>query len=282
MAMLNTLKKALPQSGNSQADMLFEIPEEGGITRVMAVYQDITGVGNLGTIRSTRDYYVQLAMGMDGILVHAGCSNIATAMLKDQGYATLDYMSHGDLYWRDSYRKANVGMEHSLYTSSENIQNYLATTTSIRTEHEEGFETPYTFAEDGTPENGESATDIHVSFSSYKDTDFHYDEASGTYLVDAFGEAYMDEVADAQVAVTNVIVIKTSQTTVDDAGHQAFDLSSGDGYFACGGEYIPIHWEKGGYYDCLTFTKEDGSQLDLGVGKSYICICDLSRTVTFQ
>jgi hypothetical protein len=280
--MLNTLKKSLPQSGNSQADMLIEIPEEGGITRVMAVYQDITGVGNLGTIRSTRDYFVQLAMGLDGILVHAGGSYIALEMLDNEGYATLNFMTHGSLYWRDSYRKANVGTEHSLYTSSDNIQNYLETTTTIRTQHEEGFEQPYTFVEDGTPEGGESAAEIHVSFSGYKDTDFHYDETAGTYLVDAFGEPYVDEVADAQVEVTNVIVLKTTQTSVGDTILQAFDLSSGDGYFACGGAYIPIHWEKGGYYDALTFTKEDGSQLDLGVGKTYICICDLSRTVTFQ
>ncbi len=46
--MLNTLKKAMPQSGCGSADMLIEIPEEGGITRVMAVFQDPTGVGNLG------------------------------------------------------------------------------------------------------------------------------------------------------------------------------------------------------------------------------------------
>ena len=39
--MLNTIKQALPQSGNSKADILIEMAEEGGITRVMGIYQDI-------------------------------------------------------------------------------------------------------------------------------------------------------------------------------------------------------------------------------------------------
>jgi hypothetical protein len=282
VAMLNTIKQALPQSGNSKADLLIEVPEEGGITRVMGVYQDLTDVGTLGTIRSTRDYFVQLTMGLDGLLVHAGGSASATEYLKSEGYSTLDFMSHGSLYWRDSYRKANVGTEHSLYTSSENLLNYLAGGT-LRTQHEEGFVSPYVFTQDGTPEGGSSATTINVSFSSYKQTKFVYDASTKTYQVYAYGEPYVDEAADgAQVAVTNVIVIPTTQTTVDSEGHQDFDLSSGTGYYACGGAYIPIQWSKGGSYDPLVFTNVDGTPLELGVGKSYICICGTDRTVTFE
>ena len=35
--MLNNLKKALPQLGVAQADLIYEMPAEGGITRMMAV-----------------------------------------------------------------------------------------------------------------------------------------------------------------------------------------------------------------------------------------------------
>ena len=75
--MLNNIKQALPQSGNSKADFFFEIPEEGGITRIMALYQDITDVGTIGTVRSTRPYYVRLAVGHDAILTHCGGRNTA-------------------------------------------------------------------------------------------------------------------------------------------------------------------------------------------------------------
>ena len=59
--MLNDLKAAQPQLGVSQADLIYEVPAEGGITRMVAVFQSLDGVGNLGSIRSTRAYYLELA-----------------------------------------------------------------------------------------------------------------------------------------------------------------------------------------------------------------------------
>lgn len=280
--MLNTLKKALPQSGCGSADMLIEIPEEGGITRIMGVFQDPTGVGDLGTIRSTREYFVFMAMGLDAMLAHCGASTTANDILSSTGYTTLDAMSHGDLYWRDPDRKASLGLEHSMYTSSDNIQEYLAGTDSIRTTHEDGFVSPYTFAEDGTPAGGASAQQVDVSFSSYKDTSFVYDPATKTYSVFAFDEPYMDANTDTQVAVTNVIVIPTDQSTKEDGVLQEFDLTGGTGYFACGGQYVEINWEKGDMYDPMTFTNTDGTPLNLGVGKTYICICGTDRPIEFQ
>ena len=46
--MLNNLKKAQPQLGNAQADIIYEVPAEGGITRMLAVYQTLDGIGTLG------------------------------------------------------------------------------------------------------------------------------------------------------------------------------------------------------------------------------------------
>ena len=50
--MFNNLKQALPQIGISKADVLYEVVAEGGITRIMGVYQDLEGAGDLGSIRS--------------------------------------------------------------------------------------------------------------------------------------------------------------------------------------------------------------------------------------
>ncbi len=280
--MLNTLKKALPQSGPGSADLLIEIPEEGGITRIMAVFQDVSGVGNLGTVRSTREYFVFLAMGLDAMLAHCGASYSANDILSRTGYKTLNSMTMGDTFWRDSWRKKNVGLEHSLYTGGEALTAYLSDPSHIRTAHEEGFVSPYVFTEDGTPQNGQPANRIRVSFSGYKTTGFTYDAAQGKYLVDAFDAPYMDANTDTQVAVENVVVIPTSQGTKADGQLQEFDLSSGTGYFACGGQYQEIHWEKGDMTDPLVFTTTDGAPLELGVGNTYICICDTSRPITFE
>lgn len=278
--MLNTLKKALPQSGCGSADMLFEIPEEGGITRIMAVFQDPTGVGDIGTVRSTREYFVSMAMGLDAVLAHAGASYSAKAILEEEGYTTLNFMSHGDLYWRDADRKSRLGTEHSLYTSSDNLQNYLAETDTIRSTHEDGYVSSFSFTDNGTPAGGSAATDVTVSFSGYKDTHFVYDADTGKYMVYAFDEPYTDANSGEQVGVTNVLVLPTAQSTKEDGQLQEFDLSGGTGYFICGGSYVEINWKKGGLYDQLKLTNTDGTPLNLGVGTTYICICDTDRPIT--
>ena len=71
---LNNLKKAQPQLGNAQADIIYEVPAEGGITRMLAVYQTLDGIGTLGSIRSSRPYYIELALGHDALYVHAGAA----------------------------------------------------------------------------------------------------------------------------------------------------------------------------------------------------------------
>ena len=39
--MINNIKEGLPQSGVSQAEMIYEAQVEGGITRLMALFQDV-------------------------------------------------------------------------------------------------------------------------------------------------------------------------------------------------------------------------------------------------
>ena len=111
--MLNNLKEALPQMGQSQADIIYEVPAEGGITRMLAVYQSVEGVGKIGSIRSARPYYLELALGHDAIFIHAGGSEDAYTRISQWGVAALDgvqgpYLSNqenGNLMWRDPERK---------------------------------------------------------------------------------------------------------------------------------------------------------------------------------
>ena len=56
--MINNIKEGLPQSGVSQAEMIYEAQVEGGITRLMALFQDVDHVEKIGSIRSARHYYI--------------------------------------------------------------------------------------------------------------------------------------------------------------------------------------------------------------------------------
>ena len=284
--MLNNLKKALPQQGNSQADIIYEALAEGGITRMLAVYQSVEGVGEIGSIRSSRPYYLDLALGLDAIYIHAGGSDEAYADIKDWGVTSLDFVrstAYNAIFWRDQDRIRNNGHEHSVLTSGdaimENFPNY-----SFRKDHNEGYSLPYTYAADGTPEEGESALTVKVPFSSYKTGVFTYDQESKKYLVEEYGKPLVDGNDGTQVAVTNVITIRTSCKAIDSEGRMRIDLAgnSGDGWFACGGKIIPITWAKADRNSPITYAKADGTPLTLGQGNSYVNIIPLSNAVTAQ
>ena len=141
--------------------MIYEILAEGGITRMMAVFQDVAGAGEIGTVRSARDYYASLAYGHDAVYLHAGGSPQAYEFIKSRGVTALDCVNgpyEGTLFWRDQERRRSAGLEHSVLTSSETIQELLPTYQRVRLDHEEGFQVGWTFQEG--PEAGGEAAEI--------------------------------------------------------------------------------------------------------------------------
>lgn len=286
--MLNNLKAALPQQGNSQADIIYEVLAEGGITRMLAVFQHPENVGLIGSVRSARQYYWELAQGHDAVYIHAGASPEFYETKSRLGLFTVDGVNGrfsgtaAGMFWRDRDRIAghHYAVEHSLLTSGEAIANMLAK--EEKTAHTEGYRYEMAFAEDGTPAGGESALTVTVPFSNYKSGVFHYDANKKLYLVEEYGEAYIDGNNNSQVAVTNLLVLQAETTVVDAAGRRHVDLSAGSGWFACGGKIVPITWKKGGADQQLRYFGADGSPLTLGVGRSYVCVIPSNRAATAE
>ena len=279
--MFNNIKAAQPQLGISQADLIYEVVAEGGITRMLALYQSLEGVGNLGSIRSTRTYYLELALGHDALLVHAGGSPDAYQKIPAWDVDNMDGVNGGSdakIFWRDAERRKAMGYEHSLLTSGEAILEYLAQD-HFRLQHEEGDSSPQLFSENGTPAAGTAAEHISVKFSNYKTGTFDYDAASGLYLAGQYGSDHIDGETGEQVSVTNVLVLETSISVIsgDTAGRLSVRLTgAGDGTFFCGGKSIPIQWSKADRNSPFVYTLEDGTPLALGQGKTYVCIISSS------
>ena len=285
--MLNNMKKALPMFGVSQADIIYELLAEGGITRLVGVYQDPLNVPQIGSVRSTRAYYLDVAEGHDAILLHAGGSYEATNLIKSRGMTTLDCLTggwEGTLYWRDKDRIKNAGLEHSAFTSGERIEEAFSNLKS-RTEHEPGYALPLVFADDGTPSLGEPAESVAVVFSSYKTGEFTYNPETKLYETAQYGKPFLDGQDDAQVMVTNIVILRTDVSVIkgDTAGRlQTRMTGTGNGIFICGGKSIPILWSKKSATDPFVYTLSDGTPLTLGKGKSYINIVPENCKVTIS
>lgn len=290
--MLNNLKEAQPQLGQSQADIIYEVLAEGGITRMLGIYQSVEGVGKIGSIRSARPYYLELALGHDAIFLHAGGSEEAYEKIKTWNVTALDCVNGpyegktegANLFWRDAERIKTNGKVHSVVTTGEAIQTRLPTY-SIRLEHEESYSYPQQFVDEVHLTGGETAAQVKVPYSNYKTGVFTYDETTGSYAVSQYGEAYLDGNTGEQVQVKNVLVLKTDCHVLkgDTEGRLAVDLTSGgEGYYACGGKAIPIRWEKENRNDPFVYYTQEGTPLSLERGTSYVNIVPESCTVTLE
>ena len=70
--MIPNNKPAMPQYGLSKAAIIYEAPVEGRITRLMAVFEDYDDLDHIGPVRSSRDYFVYVAMGYEAIYCNWG------------------------------------------------------------------------------------------------------------------------------------------------------------------------------------------------------------------
>lgn len=275
--MINNISDALPLHGVSDADIIFETLAEGGITRLLAVFEDFDEDEDeaIGSIRSARHYFLDLLLPLDAVFIHAGGSPQAYNNIYSLGVDNIDGVNGDrfDIFYRDSYRMDYLGFEHSLVSSGELIDEYLPTY-DIRLEHEKGFKNGLVFADDIKMKSEGTAEYVEVNYS-YKYTDFIYDSEDGLYYAEQYGDIMRDGNNDDQVAVKNVIVLMTDiyQIAGDDAGRVEVDLTSGgDGYYFCDGKYASIHWEKEDSHSPFVLTYSDGTQVQFARGKSYFCI----------
>ena len=283
--MIGNSSDAQPQLGVSGADIIYEVPAEGNITRMMAVFQDVKDAGVIGSIRSSRPYYVDLAQGHDAIYIFAGGSNDAYQTLSSRNITRLDGVNGRltDIYYRDSSRRRSLGYTHSLVTSGDLITRWLPTY-NFRLEHSEDYESPLQFTDNGAPENGLPALDFSVKFLGSKTTSFTYDADDGKYYLRQHGSKYLDGSDGSQLAVTNVLILQTavSQIRGDTEGRLTVTLTGGRGYFVCGGQYIDIKWSKDSVSAPLVYTLEDGSELYFGRGNTYVCVVPAGTAVEIK
>ena len=162
--MINNIGEAMPQSGIGQADVIYEMVVEGGITRLMAVFSDYSGLEKIGPVRSARQYYVRAAEQLDAIFCHIGTSTLADNELASSGQDHMDGMSALGNYfiYRDNSRVA----PHNAYTSEEGLNKALENSGFTRT-HSSSYEPMFTFnSKVKDLENGSDAKKITTAFNA--------------------------------------------------------------------------------------------------------------------
>ncbi len=284
--MINNIKQATPQQGISQADVIYEVLAEGGISRLFCLFTDYATLPETGSIRSSRDYYIDLADAHDAIYVHCGGSPAAYETLKARETDNMDGIYFSTPFYRNEWRKKHMGMEHSMMTTGERL---------VKGIEEKGYRTtsdfkqPFSFKESVSAIEGEKVTDaksVSVEFSYYAISTFDYDEATGTYLKGQFKAPHIDSNNNVQLAFENVILLYASQGAVknDEKGRIHVDfIGTGDGIYITNGKTEPIKWSKESRTSSYTLYKADGvTELLLNPGKTYVGIPPIGAKTEIQ
>lgn len=277
--MINNIYQAQKvQTGLSKADIIFETEVEGGITRLMAVYKDITAVEKFGTVRSARYPYVDLALGLDAIYVHHGQDPTYCAPhLKDIDHFTISENNSGQRI------KNGLSSEHTLYGFGPKTWDTL--TKAIKRTTVKSDDTFMNFAsEDKTVTlSGGTANSVTVPFSTSSKTAFTYDAQTGLYTRLSGTEVRADYVTGETTQVKNVFVLLTTISDYPDGKHRKVDLTGGEGYYITNGTYTPVRWTKGSANSPIKISDDSGKAIEVSAGKSYVCIADKTTSrPTFQ
>ena len=256
------------QTGVSKADIIYETEVEGGITRLMAVYQDISKVEKIGSVRSARYPYVDLAMGHNAVYVHCGQDPTYCAPhLKDCDDLSIDTNSKG------AARIPNgLASEHTLYAYGGKLFENIAGKFETKAKTNSPWANFASEDEKLTLDAG-AATAVSVPFPA-NTTKFTYDSSTALYTRLSKGAVHTDYFTNEVTTVKNIFVLLTSITDYPDGKHRKVALESGDGYYITNGTYQLIKWTKGSDSDSFKFTDTEGKEIKISAGNSWVCIAN--------
>lgn len=296
--MLNNIKAALPQIGISKVDVLYEITVEGAITRLLGVATDWASLPVVGSVRSSRDYFIDISDAHGAIYVHAGGSPVAYSTMSSRRTEHIDGTNGNAAstraFYRDAERRKTMASEHTLVTSGERIAKAIADN-GFSTVQKEDFVCPLQFADEAVTFEGEPALYIYIPFSYYAQSYLDYDAESGLYQKGQYlntrsslgkhDSPHIDGTTGEQLAFTNVLVLLAYHSgALDEKGRISVDFTgTGTGYYMTGGVCKKIVWEKESRTSSYSLYEEDGeTPLLLSPGKSYVAIAPTGCSVTYS
>ena len=282
---VSNMQENLPHVNVVKADVLMEMyVSMNNVVRCLALFSDVASVEAIGSTRSTRPVFNDIAQHYDLILSHAGGSDTALNDANSRGLEHMnieswDVMQVATTSYRDKeYRRS---LENSLFAIGSGLVDYAkAQGWPMELERDYGL----TFTENGTPTGGEAANKISLTFAykeAKKDTAMVYDAEMGKYVWNQYGKEMTDQISGEKEAFTNVIIMLSGASN-EGLYHKYDFLAGGSGYFACGGQLIPITWSCEDADAPFRFFTADGAPVDLGMGNTYIAIAPTGSPVSWE
>lgn len=261
--MIENMVDAWPLSGLDQANLVFEAPVEGGITRFSAFYASGEPVAKIGPIRSARPYYLDWAEELRALYLHVGGSPEALAKIKNYDIYDLNQFFNDRYFWRDRGRLA----PHNVYTSSELI-NQALTAKNLK---EVAYES-WLYKDDADPKDRPAQVkDLVIDFSTpaYRAT-WKYDPATNSYLRYQ-GDQPQTMLNGAEVRAKNIAVQIAKIQIVDDySRRKIWTVGQGQALIFEDGKVISGQWKKDGRGARTKFYDANNQEIEFNAGTTWV------------
>ena len=270
--MFDNHPRARWQSGLKDAEIVYEFPVEAPYTRYMGIYL-INEPESIGSIRSSRPYFVTTVLEYDAVYVRVGGSEQAKSDIKTLKVADIDGLSSSPkVFWRKSHKKK----PHNLYSSMDIIR---------ETQKEKGYKMEgsykaFKFKEDEADIEGDIANKVSINYRKDNNTTYNYDEEKKVYKRIKDGEIHIDESDQSEIIAKNIIIQEARTKTIDNEGRLEIGLiGEGRGKYITNGKVIDINWVKNTRGDKTLYYNLDGEEIIFNPGVTWIQIVGLNSDI---
>lgn len=264
--------KAVPQSGISQADVVYEIQVEGHITRLLALFHS-TDAQNVGPVRSARASEIALLEELNQpLFTWHGANAVMGAQVRQSAIhpRSIDDISH--LFYRDGSRPA----PHNSFVHG---------TAQIRETAPAGAKGPtkslFAFAKKGQKPSphAKPATAVDINFTDGRRTSsVHYDWDGNRrkWMRSQAGRPHVDT-ANQHVGVDNVIVrftpaVDEGRDSAGSAVPTAQFVGEGEVWVFTRGTVTVGKWVKPNNKTPTKYLDADGKQIRMTPGKTWVSV----------
>ncbi len=263
--MIDNQADAQPWSGVNKASLVIESPVEGGITRLMAVFDPSLATSTLiGPVRSARPYFVDWAKAWGAGYAHVGGSPEALEKISKLGkiFGNLDEMANSATFYRDSSKPA----PHNVYTTVGSLSAAMDARYGTST----ATFTPWRFEPLVTSTDAViAASSVRIPYGGSYSITWRYDATLGLYRR-LKGTTVQKTREGEELLAANVIVLKTDSQVLDEKGRLSVrTVGSGDAVLYRAGKKYIARWSRSPD-ELIRLEGADGSEYSLTSGTTWI------------
>ena len=275
--MLDNHTGAWPHVALNEAYLVYEIIVEGAETRLMALFKG-KDIDKIGSVRSSRHYFLDYALENDAIYVHFGWSPQAETDIKTLGINNINGISESSKnFWRTKKKSS----PHNVETSTESI---------LKIAERKGYETTsskesvlnYT-VDEVKLENGMDALEVTIPHSSSQKVRYEYNAETGKYTRYARNKLQTDGATGENIITKNIIITFCDNYTLKDnenKGRQGlYNIGTFKGYYITNGKAIEIRCTKNSRTQQTVYKDLEGNEINVNDGNTFIHIVPQSANV---